>query len=117
MIIINVIGLSLIVLIIWWFWLYKPNKTVVTDKELLIVVKDGVYAPSVIEVQAGSPLTLKFNRKDASPCSETVLIPALDISASLKLNDITSVAVPALAVGKYEFHCQMQMYRGVIKVV
>uniref|UniRef100_UPI00404869E2 cupredoxin domain-containing protein n=1 Tax=Rheinheimera sp. TaxID=1869214 RepID=UPI00404869E2 len=57
-----------------------------------------VYTPSVIEVQAGSPLTLKFNRKDASPCTETVLIPALEISASLKLNDITSVPVPALAV-------------------
>ncbi|WP_445772109.1 cupredoxin domain-containing protein [Rheinheimera sp.] len=39
------------------------------------------------------------------------------MSASLKLNDITSVPVPALAVGKYEFHCQMQMYRGVINVV
>ena len=27
MMLINLLGLVLIALIVWWFWLYKPNKT------------------------------------------------------------------------------------------
>jgi plastocyanin domain-containing protein len=26
MMVINLLGLMLIALIVWWFWLYKPNK-------------------------------------------------------------------------------------------
>jgi len=26
MIIVNIIGLALIAIVIWWFWLYKPTK-------------------------------------------------------------------------------------------
>jgi len=29
MMVINLLGLMLIALIVWWFWLYKPNKTIV----------------------------------------------------------------------------------------
>lgn len=117
MMIINLIGLVLIFLIIWWFWLYKPNKKIVQDGDIVIKVKDGVYSPAVIEIPAGKSLNLHFNRSDASPCSETLLIPKLEISETLKLNSITRVQLPALTVGEYLFHCQMQMYRGVINVV
>jgi len=42
MMIINFIGISLIALIIWWFWLYKPNNVVATSTDVLIEVKEGV---------------------------------------------------------------------------
>jgi plastocyanin domain-containing protein len=43
----------LIALIVWWFWLHKPNKTIVQDNEVLIEVRDGVYSASSIQVSAG----------------------------------------------------------------
>ena len=124
--VINLLGLMLIALIVWWFWLYKPNKTIVQGNEVLIEVRDGVYSPSSIQVSASQPVTLKFMRKDQSPCAETMLIPSLDISEQLKLNEITKISPSRLELaegllnlspGEHEFHCQMQMYRGVLKVV
>lgn len=117
MMIINLLGLVLIALIVWWFWLYKPNKTIVQDNEVLIEVRDGVYSPSSIQVSASQPVTLKFMRKDQSPCAETMLIPSLEISEQLKLNEITQITLSNLSPGEHEFHCQMQMYRGVLKVI
>ncbi|WP_206485107.1 cupredoxin domain-containing protein [Thalassotalea sp. G2M2-11] len=117
MMIINLFGFLLIALIIWWFWLYKPKQTTVNNHELLIEVQNGVYSPSVIQVPANQPVTLKFLRKDESPCAETLLLPALEISKQLSLNTVTQVTLPSLSPGEYQFHCQMQMYRGVLKVV
>ncbi|WP_404389816.1 cupredoxin domain-containing protein [Pseudoalteromonas phenolica] len=117
MMVINLLGLALIALIVWWFWLYKPNKIIANNNEVLIEVKDGVYSPSSIQVSASQPVTLKFIRKDQSPCSETILIPSLEISEQLKFNGITQITLANLSQGEHEFHCQMQMYRGVLKVV
>ncbi len=115
--IINILGIALIVLIIWWFWLYKPSQTVTDSNEVLIEVNNGVYSPAAIQVRANQPITLKFLRKDESPCSEVLLIPSLNISEQLKLNDITQLHLSKIPPGEHVFHCQMQMYRGVLKVV
>ncbi|MEM0516220.1 cupredoxin domain-containing protein [Pseudoalteromonas sp. YIC-827] len=117
MIIINILGLALIALIIWWFWLYKPRQTQVQEQPLTIEVKDGVYTPAAIQVAAHQTVTLNFLRKDHSPCSEMLLIPSLGVSEQLALDKVTSVTLSDLAPGEYAFHCQMQMYRGTLTVV
>ncbi|MFA7553346.1 MAG: cupredoxin domain-containing protein [Spongiibacteraceae bacterium] len=116
MLIINIVGLVLIGLIIWWFWLYQPKQTELSDNDLVVVVESGTYSPARIKVPAGSPITIKFLRKDASPCAETLLIPDLQISDTLPLNKLKTIQLPALPSGEYAFHCQMQMYRGQITV-
>ncbi|MBS3796167.1 MULTISPECIES: cupredoxin domain-containing protein [unclassified Pseudoalteromonas] len=117
MIIINILGLALIVLIVWWFWLYKPAQTVMQTQPLTIEVKDGVYTPAAIQVAAHQTVTLNFLRKDQSPCSEMLLIPDLGVSEQLELDKVTPVTLTDLAPGEYPFHCQMQMYRGTLTVV
>ncbi|MFY8275405.1 cupredoxin domain-containing protein [Pseudoalteromonas sp. SSDWG2] len=117
MILINILGFALIGAIVWWFWLYTPPSTAIAEKTLLIEVVDGVYIPSSVEVKAGQNITVQFKRTDPSPCAETVIFPALEVSATLQIGDVTQVALGALAKGEYAFHCQMQMYRGVLKVV
>ncbi|MEO2266459.1 cupredoxin domain-containing protein [Pseudoalteromonas sp. YIC-656] len=117
MIIVNLIGFALIGVIVWWFWLYKPTNTVIDAREVQIEVADGVYTPSSIQVKAGQSVTLNFKREDQSPCAETVLFPALDISEQLPIGEVTSVTLNDLTPGEYAFHCQMQMYRGMLKVV
>ena len=116
MMIVNISGLALIALIVWWFWLYKPREIEMTDDSLVIVVDSGVYQPAHIKLPAHQASELQFLSKDASPCSETVLFPSLDISASLPLNKTVNINLPPMNEGEYEFHCQMQMYRGKLKV-
>jgi plastocyanin domain-containing protein len=44
------------------------------------------------------------------------MIPSIDINETLPLNQAISVDLPALEPGEYPFHCQMEMYRGMLKV-
>lgn len=116
MLIINVAGLLLVALIVWWFWLYHPKETALGETDLLITVDSGTYSPARIKLPADSPVTLNFIRKDPSPCAETLVIPDLHISDTLPLNKIKGVQLPAMEAGEYPFHCQMQMYRGELVV-
>ncbi|MCZ0866775.1 cupredoxin domain-containing protein [Dasania sp. GY-19] len=116
MLIINIAGVVLIALIVWWFWLYKPKESELDGNDLVVIVENGIYSPSRIKVSAGSPIAIKFLRKDQSPCSEALLIPDLQISDTLPLNKVKVIQLPALSSGEYAFHCQMQMYRGQITV-
>jgi plastocyanin domain-containing protein len=116
MLLINIAGLALIALIVWWFWLYQPKGAELGENDLVITVENGTYSPSRIIVPTGEAVEIKFIRKDPSPCSETLLIPELQISDTLPLNKLKIIQLPALAAGEYAFHCQMQMYRGEITV-
>ena len=113
---INLIGLIVIGLIVWWFWLYQTKSTDVRDGSIEVRVKDGVYQPANITVPANQSVQLLFYREDATPCAETLLIPELDISETLVLNKRVTVTIPASNAGSYPFHCQMQMYRGTLVV-
>lgn len=114
MLIVNIVGLLLISLIIWWFWLYELQISEASDENMVITVENGIYSPARVKVSADAPMTLSFMRKDPSPCAETLVIPDLQISETLPLNKLKLIKLPAMAVGEYPFHCQMQMYRGII---
>lgn len=114
MLIINLAGLLLIALIIWWFWLYKPKEIIIDENDLTIIVENGTYSPSRIKIPANKAIKIQFMRKDPSPSSATLLIPELKISESLPLNKIKIIQLPAIEAGEYEFHCQMNMLQGKI---
>ncbi len=111
-ILINLIGLFLIAAIIWWFWFSKPSIAIMQANIIDIFVKDGVYQPASIQGKINQPLTLRFIRKDASPCAEFVIFNTLNISRSLPINTPTDITLTIEKAGKYEFTCQMGMYRG-----
>lgn len=116
MMLINLLGLLLIAVIVWWFWLFNEKDVSMSDNDITITVKDGVYQPARIKLPAGEPTTLRFLRKDASPCAATVLVPDFEISTELPLNKVSALVLPALSKGEYPFHCQMQMYKGILVV-
>lgn len=116
MLIINVAGVLLIALIIWWFWLYKPKEKQVGDDDLVVIVENGMYKPSHIVMDSNDVHDITFLRKDASPCAETLMIPQLEINEILPLNKPTTIHIPPLNQGKYAFHCQMKMYKGTISI-
>lgn len=117
-IVINIVGLGLIALVVWWFWLYKPTlyvskkDNIKTRSIIEILVKDGVYVPAYIQVATNHPITLRFTRKDASPCAEIVNFSSLNINRQLPLGEPIDIDIYIENPGEYEFACQMGMYRG-----
>ena len=117
MIFINLLGIALIAGIVWWFWLYKPESTKKGDGSQVIVVENGVYSPSRISIESGKDMSISFIRKDASPCSGTLIFSDLDISEELAVGKIKTIQLPNLEEGTYSFGCQMKMYRGELIVI
>jgi plastocyanin domain-containing protein len=114
--IVNLVGLALIVLIVWYFWLSKPQGSLAAvgaggTQEAFVVVKGG-YSPDTIRVEAGRPVRLVFNRQEADPCSERVVFDAFGVSADLPEGENIPVEFTPMEPGEYEFACQMGMLRG-----
>ena len=110
----NVAGLGLVGLIVWWFWLSKPKAQRAASGVIDVIVEGGVYTPARIEVSAGQPVTLRFLRKDPSPCAEKVLFDDLGIAADLPIGQPVELTITPSKAGEYAFTCQMQMYRGTL---
>lgn len=114
--IVNIIGLVLIGLIVWWFWIAKP-KSFITDKDSIeIIVENGVYTPARIEATVGKLIRLKFFRKDPGPCAEQVVFTDFNISETLPLEQEIEIQLTPMQAGEFSFTCQMQMYRGTLVV-
>ena len=119
-VIVNLVGLSLIGLIVWYFWLSKPQGSLAAvgssgAQEAFIVVRGG-YSPDTIRVEAGRPVRLVFNRQEADPCSEKVVFDAFGVSADLPEGANIPVEFTPSEPGEYEFACQMGMLRGKVIV-
>jgi len=113
----NLIGLCLIAFVIWWFWLSKPKQTVDATQAIIeIIVADGLYTPALIQAKQGATIKLCFLRKDEQPCAETVVFADFDTSAELPVGKPVELALQCDRAGKFEFTCQMGMYRGVLVV-
>jgi plastocyanin domain-containing protein len=114
MLLINLVGVGLISLIVWWFWLYKPNVVNALEDNITIRVENGIYSPNIISIEKNKASKLTFIRVDNKTCSETVLIPSLDIVGELPINTPVAILLPPMKEGEYAFHCSMNMYQGKI---
>ena len=116
MMIVNLTGLALISLIIWWFWVKKPPSLKASSEVIKIIVENGVYTPARIEVKLGQVVKLSFLRKDPSPCAEKVIFDELNLSYDLPMNKTVVVDFKPEQTGEYTFTCQMKMYVGSLSV-
>ncbi len=114
---INLFGIVLAAFIVWWFWISKTGNEARAEGDIINVLVDGgVYTPSVLRVPAGRSVTLRFLRKDPSPCAEKVIFSGLDLSADLPVGKPFDLSFVPEKAGEYDFTCQMAMYRGKIIV-
>lgn len=113
---VNLIGLILIGLIIWWFIIAKPKATRIKGDTIDIRVHNGIYDPSVIKARKGRTLHLRFFREDITPCSEVVIFEQLNRSAKLPIGKPHDITMTFDKTGEYDFTCQMGMYRGKVIV-
>ena len=113
---VDLAGLFLIGLIVWFFWLSRPAGVVAGStaegvQEIFIVVKGG-YSPDTVRVASGRKVRLVFNRQESDPCSELVVLSAFGVSAELPRGSNVSVEFTPREAGTYEFTCRMGMLRG-----
>lgn len=89
--------------------------TVPTPQRAELTIR-GSYFPQVVRLTAGVSTVLSIDRQEGSWCSEAFQIPALGIDVELPCFERTEVVLPALAAGRYDFTCGMQMLHGALDV-
>jgi Cu+-exporting ATPase len=107
-------GAALLVFLVVFF--FGKRRTVTAGSEITIVVEGG-YSPDRIVARRGVPLTLVFDRRETSPCSDEIVLPDFGIRRSLPANAKTSIEIRPERVGEFPFTCGMNMLHGKIQVV
>lgn len=114
--IVTIGGIALSIFIAWFFWFAPKAQTRAGvgaggTQEVAVTVKGG-YSPDIIVVKAGQPVRLQFTRQESAVCSEQVLFPDFNQSATLPEGEEVPVEFTPEAPGEYEFQCKMGMLRG-----
>jgi plastocyanin domain-containing protein len=115
-------GLAAIGWVNWYFFLAERRKGAVQARvgaagvQQVVIRVEGGYSPSRVQLRAGQPARLVFDRREDSSCSEEVVIPALGIRRFLPAHQRTGIDLPAARAGVYEFTCGMSMLRGSLVV-
>ena len=110
---VNIAGVFLIGLIIYWFWVATPRMVTASQaRPIEILVKDGVYSPAHIRVKQGDKIRLRFIREDPSPCAAKVIFNSLGKTLELPVNESADIELQLKDAGEIDFTCEMQMYRG-----
>lgn len=113
-------SLSIISLIVWWFFM-KPESDVVTAKiengeQTINIVVSGGYTPHKIQLQKNVPAKLIFTRKDASSCFEEIVLPDFGVQRKLPVNSDLAIEVKPDKAGRYTYSCGMHMFFGEVIV-
>jgi plastocyanin domain-containing protein len=85
----------------------------VPDGRARVTVDGDGYHPGSLEVAAGRPLTITFERTTDQTCGHEVVFPSLGIRRELPLREPVDVQLTPTS-GTIAFTCGMGMYRGSI---
>jgi len=106
-----------IVFVNWYFLFGKKTVRVASAasgvQDVTITVEGG-YDPAIVEVKAGQPVRLTFDRRETNPCSEEVILGTLGIRRELPAFEKTTIEFTLPAPGRYEFTCGMGMLHGAL---
>ncbi|HSX02140.1 MAG TPA: cupredoxin domain-containing protein [Candidatus Saccharimonadia bacterium] len=116
------LGLSVVTvgLIVWWFFGKRQAAVAMATQsggvQQIEIVVDGGYSPQVVQLKAGVPAKLIFDRQDPSSCLEEVSLPDFGITQKLALGQKTTVELKAQVAGTYKYTCGMHMFSGQVVV-
>lgn len=114
-------GIATIALINWWFFFASKGSAAQATQgaegvQSIDIVVEGGYSPARIEVVAGRPVRLTFDRREKSACSEEVVIAGLQIRKFLPAFARTVVEFTPTTPGTFDFTCGMGMLHGELHV-
>lgn len=115
-IIVTVLGLTLVILVNWYFLFSRRRKEQAAVREshlqeITVRVKGG-YDPDVIVVRKGIPVRLNFYRDETADCSEIVVLGEFNIRKPLPAFKTTPIEFTPKEEGEYAFNCGMGMLKG-----
>ncbi len=109
-------GLGLIAGLAWYF--FQPRTAtdakVEGGRQVVDITVKGGYSPSLIRVEAGTPVRLRFHRQENSDCTARVVFPDLRKSASLEAFGTTTLDLDLAEPGEYSWACGMNMLHGTL---
>ena len=114
-----VFGLAAIAWINWYFFVAQRATTASTISggiQTVEVEVRGGYTPGVIRVRRGTLTRLIFDRKEASSCSEEVVIPEFGIRRFLPAFEKTPVEFTPNKSGTFDISCGMSMLHAKLVV-
>ncbi|MDC5697978.1 heavy metal translocating P-type ATPase [Intrasporangium calvum] len=105
-------------LLAWYFFAPKKSRRASVEDGIQVVQVSvrGGYSPDLIEVRAGIPVRLLFDRQEAGDCSSRVVIPDFKVNQTLPAYTTTAVKFTPRDTGEYQFACGMNMLRGTLRV-
>ncbi|MDT0167396.1 HAD-IC family P-type ATPase, partial [Actinotalea sp. AC32] len=106
---------------LFWWYFFGPKESrradVADGLQQAVVTVRGGYSPDLVEVVAGVPVRLVFDRQETGDCSSRVVFPEFKINQSLPANATTAVEFTPTVPGEYGFACGMNMLHGRVRVV
>ena len=115
-----IVSLLAIGFIVWWFFGNREDAARLAEEvggvQTVEILVDGGYQPRTVQLKAGIPAKLVFNRKDPSGCLEEVLLPDFGISRMLPLGEKTEITIDPSEAGEFKYTCGMQMFSGKVVV-
>src|SRR5690625_3679609 len=112
-------GVVLTAFLMWYF--FGPKKSRRADvadgvQEVTVTVRGG-YSPDLVEVQAGMPVRLLFDRQERGDWSSRVMFPDFEITQGLPDDTVTAGESTPTSGGGYGCACGMRMLPGRLWVV
>ena len=113
------VGAALLVAIYLFFFGKRRAVVAATARggtQTVTVVVQGGYKPDLIVARKGVPLRLIFDRREASPCSDEIVLPEFGVRRALPAHAKTELSITPEREGEFEFTCGMNMLHGKILV-
>ena len=92
------------------------ESTVANGSQSANITVHGGYSPDIVQLRAGIPTELVFDRQETGECTSHVVFADLGLDAALPGNAKTTVKLPPLPAGDYPFACGMNMVHGLLRV-
>ena len=95
-----------------------PSSVLTADGRQLLTTyqKADGYSPRNVTIYAGIPTEWTVQSSSVTTCAATLVIPAWNTGAQLRLGPNT-LRLPALPAGRLRYTCAMGMYSGAITIV
>lgn len=87
-----------------------------TEKQTVKINVANGYEPATINLKAGVPAKLVFNRSNESMCLAEVKSADLKFDKQLPMNTDVTVKITPQTAGEYNFTCGMGMFHGKVVV-